>query len=42
MGGMVVFIVLDKNGNLISQVHGMVTTARMSQITDALQSLSSD
>ncbi|WP_415231201.1 hypothetical protein [Psychromonas sp.] len=37
-----VIVVLDKNGNLISQVHGMVTTARMSQITDALQSLSSD
>jgi predicted transcriptional regulator len=37
-----VIVVLDKNGNLVSQVHGMVTTARMSEITGALQSLSTD
>jgi predicted transcriptional regulator len=37
-----VIVVLDKNGNLVSQVHGKVTTARMSQITDALQSLATD
>jgi predicted transcriptional regulator len=37
-----VIVVLDKNGNLVSQVHGKVTTARMSEITDALQSLSTD
>ncbi|ABM04796.1 hypothetical protein Ping_3099 [Psychromonas ingrahamii 37] len=37
-----VIVVLDKNGNLVSQVHGMVTMARMSEITDALQSLSTD
>jgi predicted transcriptional regulator len=37
-----VIVVLDKNGNLVSQVHGRVTTARMSEIIDALQSLSSD
>lgn len=37
-----VIVVLDKNGNLVSQVHGMVTTARMSEITVALQSLSTD
>ena len=34
-----VIIVLDTNGNLVSQVHGRVTTARMKEITDALQSL---
>jgi predicted transcriptional regulator len=37
-----VIVVLDKNGNLVSQVHGKVTTARMSQIFDALQTLSTD
>ena len=37
-----VIVVLDKNGNLVSQVHGNVTTARMSQITAALQTLSID
>jgi predicted transcriptional regulator len=37
-----VIVVLDKNGNLVSQVHGKVTTARMSEITDALQSLDTD
>ena len=37
-----VIVVLDKNGNLISQVHGKVTTARMSQITAALKSLTTD
>lgn len=37
-----VIVVLDKNGNLISQVHGRVTSARMSEITDALQSLATD
>jgi predicted transcriptional regulator len=37
-----VIVVLDKNGNLISQVHGKVTAARMSEITNALQSLASD
>jgi hypothetical protein len=31
-----VIAVLDKNGNLVSQVHGRVTTARMREITDAL------
>lgn len=37
-----VIVILDKNGNLVSQVHGKVTKARMSEITDALQSLSTD
>ncbi len=37
-----VIVVLDKNGNMVSQVHGMVTTARVSEITNALQSLSTD
>jgi hypothetical protein len=37
-----VIVVLDKNGNLVSQVHGKVTTARMSQICVALQTLSTD
>jgi predicted transcriptional regulator len=37
-----VIVVLDKNGNLVSQVHGKVTTARMSQIFLALQTLSTD
>lgn len=37
-----VIVVLDKKGNLISQVHGRVTSARMSEITDALQSLATD
>lgn len=37
-----VIVVLDKNGTLVSQVHGKVTTARMSEITDALQSLATD
>jgi predicted transcriptional regulator len=37
-----VIVVLNKNGNLVLQVHGMVTTARMSEITEALQSLSTD
>ncbi|WP_392384325.1 hypothetical protein [Marinomonas primoryensis] len=34
-----VIVVLDKNGNLVSQVHGSVTEARMNEIIDALQSL---
>ncbi|WP_231388417.1 MULTISPECIES: hypothetical protein [unclassified Pseudoalteromonas] len=34
-----VIVVLDKNGDLISQVHGKVTTIRMNEITNALQSL---
>jgi predicted transcriptional regulator len=37
-----VIVVLDKNGNLISQVHGKVTTARMSYISDALKRLATD
>jgi len=37
-----VIVVLDKNGNLVSQVHGRVTTARMSEIFHALQTLSTD
>jgi len=37
-----VIVVLDKNGNLISQVHGKVTAARISEIIAALQSLASD
>ena len=37
-----VIVVLDKNGNLVSQVHGKVNTARMSEITDALKSLATD
>jgi predicted transcriptional regulator len=37
-----VIVVLDKKGNLVSQVHGKVTTARMSKITDALQRLDTD
>jgi predicted transcriptional regulator len=36
-----VIVVLDKNGNLVSQVHGKVTATRMSEITKALQSLAS-
>lgn len=36
-----VIVVLDKNGDLISQVHGKVTTIRMNEITNALQSLAS-
>lgn len=34
-----VIVVLDKDGNLISQVDGSVTEARMNEIIDALQSL---
>jgi predicted transcriptional regulator len=34
-----VIVILDTNGNLVAQVHGRVTTARMTEITDALQSL---
>jgi hypothetical protein len=37
-----VICVLDKNGVLVSQVHGKVTTERMMVITVALQSLSTD
>ncbi|WP_259212784.1 hypothetical protein [Shewanella baltica] len=37
-----VIVVLDKSGNLISQVHGKVTAARISEIIAALQSLASD
>lgn len=37
-----VIVVLDKKGNLVSQVHGKVTTARMSQIFLALQTLSTN
>jgi len=37
-----VIVVLDQNGDLVSQVHGMVTTARMRENTNALQSLSTD
>jgi predicted transcriptional regulator len=37
-----VIIVLDTNGNLVSQVHGRVTTERMNEITDALQGLATD
>lgn len=37
-----VIVVLDKSGNLISQVHGKVTATRMSEIIAALQSLASD
>lgn len=37
-----VIVVLDKKGNLVSQVHGEVTTERMSQIFRALQTLSND
>lgn len=37
-----VIVVLDQNGNLISQVHGRVTTARMSEISDALKSLATN
>ena len=37
-----VIFVLDKNGNMVLQVHGMVTTAGVSAITNALQSLSTD
>jgi predicted transcriptional regulator len=37
-----VIVVLDKKGNLVSQVHGEVTTERMSQIFRALQTLSTD
>ncbi|MFT7524972.1 MAG: putative transcriptional regulator [Arenicella sp.] len=38
----VVIVVLDANGNLVSQVHGRVTTARINEITDALQGLAAD
>jgi predicted transcriptional regulator len=34
-----VIIVLDKQGHLVSQVHGKVTPLRMSKVTGALQSL---
>jgi hypothetical protein len=34
-----VIIVLDQNGTLVSQVHGRVTAARLSEITTALQNL---
>jgi len=37
-----VIVVLDQNGDLVSQVYGMVTTARMRENTNALQSLSTD
>jgi predicted transcriptional regulator len=37
-----VIVVLDTNGNLVAQIHGRVTTARMTEITDALQSLATD
>jgi predicted transcriptional regulator len=37
-----VIVVQDTNGNLVSQVHGTVTTARMNDIIDALQGLASD
>tara|TARA_R110001583_G_scaffold16561_8_gene67806 strand:+ start:788 stop:1342 length:555 start_codon:yes stop_codon:yes gene_type:complete len=37
-----VIVVLDNNANLISQVHGKVTTARMSEITETLKSLTTD
>lgn len=37
-----VIVVLDKNGKLVWQVHGLVTAARMSEIVVALQSLSTD
>lgn len=37
-----VIVVLDNKGNLVSQVHGRVTAARMSEVIDALQSLSTD
>jgi hypothetical protein len=37
-----VICVLDKNGILVSQVHGRVSTERMIVITAALQSLSTD
>jgi hypothetical protein len=37
-----VLCVLDKNGTLVSQVHGRVTTERMIVIIAALQSLSTD
>ncbi|MEP7703568.1 hypothetical protein [Paraglaciecola sp. 25GB23A] len=37
-----VIVVLDKNGDLVSQVHGKVTTTRMSKIFHALQTLSTD
>jgi predicted transcriptional regulator len=37
-----VIVVLDKNGNLILQVHGRVTAALMSEVTNALQSLTSN
>ncbi|MGK2870985.1 MAG: hypothetical protein ACSLFL_01875 [Alphaproteobacteria bacterium] len=37
-----VIVVLDKNGDLVLQVHGMVTPTRVSVITYALQSLNTD
>lgn len=37
-----VIVVLDTNGNLVSQVHGVVTDARMTEITNALQALATD
>jgi predicted transcriptional regulator len=37
-----VIVVLDKKGSLVSQVHGEVTTERMSQVFRALQTLSTD
>ena len=37
-----VIVVLDMNGNLISQVHGIVTPERVAVIINALQTLSTD
>lgn len=37
-----VIVVLDQKGDVVSQVHGRVTTARMDEIVKALQSLSTD
>jgi hypothetical protein len=37
-----VIVALGKDGNLVSQVHGKVTKARMSQIFFALQTLVTD
>jgi len=37
-----VIVVLDTHGNLVSQVHGNVTPARLKVIIYALQSLSTD
>lgn len=37
-----VIVVLDTNGNLVAQIHGRVTTARMKEITGVLRSIATE